>query len=274
MEAPEQRKRLAVFCGLSRALASSPHLPAAESSLLDARPPHAPAAAEASARTSPQTLRVKKVGPKHARSGPEKACRAAWDGPAPGLDRQRNFSFFKTDAPSFESQTGASSSIDTNWSTHASQLSYCEEEYRRKLKKKPMREFERHLHRIDLTRIRLGIDKRTSVMIKNIPNKYTQELLLQKINASFKGTYDFLYLPIDFKNKCNVGYAFINFIEPATILRCFEQLNGQKWEHFRSAKLCELAYARIQGVKKLADHFRRSSVMSQEAHMRPIIIDS
>ncbi len=36
-------------------------------------------------------------------------------------------------------------------------------------------------------------------MIKNIPNKYDQEMLLQAVDKSFKGTYDFLYLPIDLK---------------------------------------------------------------------------
>ena len=36
-------------------------------------------------------------------------------------------------------------------------------------------------------------------MIRNIPNKYTQKMLLQKINENHKDKYDFFYLPIDFK---------------------------------------------------------------------------
>ena len=36
-------------------------------------------------------------------------------------------------------------------------------------------------------------------MIRNIPNKYTQKMLLAKINENHRDKYDFFYLPIDFK---------------------------------------------------------------------------
>lgn len=38
-----------------------------------------------------------------------------------------------------------------------------------------------------------------SLNFQNIPNKYNQEMLLEAINKNFKGSYDFFYLPIDFK---------------------------------------------------------------------------
>ena len=92
----------------------------------------------------------------------------------------------------------------------------------------------------------VGDDKRTTLMIKNIPNKYTQKMLLTTIDEKFHGTYDFFYLPIDFKNKCNVGYAFINMVCPQYIIPLIQKFDRKKWEKFNSEKVCNISYARIQ----------------------------
>ena len=60
---------------------------------------------------------------------------------------------------------------------------------------------------INLGRVRAAEDGRTTLMVKNIPNKYNQRMLLGMLDANFRGRYDFFYLPMDFKNKCNVGYG-------------------------------------------------------------------
>lgn len=56
-----------------------------------------------------------------------------------------------------------------------------------------------------------AVEMRTTLMIKNIPNRYSKAMLLAEIDQSHSGTYNFFYLPIDQKNACNAGYAFINF---------------------------------------------------------------
>ncbi|KAI7906144.1 RNA recognition motif 2-domain-containing protein [Cokeromyces recurvatus] len=111
-------------------------------------------------------------------------------------------------------------------------------------------------------------------MIRNIPNKYTQQMLIDCINSSHANTYDFLYLRIDFKNKCNVGYAFINFIDPKSVILFAKEKAGKKWEHFNSDKRCALSYANIQGKDALIKKFKNSQVMFEDAAYRPKIFYS
>ncbi|KAE8671813.1 Protein MEI2-like 2 [Hibiscus syriacus] len=127
---------------------------------------------------------------------------------------------------------------------------------------------------LDLDKIINGEDSRTTLMIKNIPNKYTSKMLLAAIDENHQGTYDFLYLPIDFKNKCNVGYAFINMLSPSHIIPFYEAFNGKKWEKFNSEKVASLAYARIQGKTALVAHFQNSSLMNEDKRCRPILFHS
>ncbi|KAJ6791946.1 protein MEI2-like 2 isoform X4 [Iris pallida] len=129
-------------------------------------------------------------------------------------------------------------------------------------------------YQIDLEKIARGEDTRTTLMIKNIPNKYTSKMLLAVIDETHKGTYDFIYLPIDFKNKCNVGYAFIDMTSHSHIVSFYEAFNGKKWEKFNSEKVASLAYARIQGRAALITHFENSSLMNEDNRCRPILFDS
>ncbi|KAJ4729046.1 Protein MEI2-like [Melia azedarach] len=129
-------------------------------------------------------------------------------------------------------------------------------------------------YQLDLDKIISGEDTRTTLMIKNIPNKYTSKMLLAAIDENHRGTYDFLYLPIDFKNKCNVGYAFINMGSPYHIISFYEAFNGKKWEKFNSEKVASLAYARIQGKTALVTHFQNSSLMNEDKRCRPIVFHS
>jgi RNA recognition motif-containing protein len=119
-----------------------------------------------------------------------------------------------------------------------------------------------------------GSDVRTTLMIKNIPNKYDQEMLLLAVNKHHQGTYDFFYLPIDFKNRCNVGYAFINFIDPKSIPAFHEEFDNKKWEKFNSEKVCRISYARIQGKVSMIEHFKNSSLMFEDPKCRPLIFHS
>ena len=98
-----------------------------------------------------------------------------------------------------------------------------------------------------------GKDTRTTVMIRNIPIKYTDNILIKDLEE-FKGKYDCLYMPYDYEKKGNKGYAFINFVNPLHILYFHEKFNGKKWPLFESNKICELNSANFQGIYEIQKH--------------------
>ncbi|KZS98347.1 hypothetical protein SISNIDRAFT_140768 [Sistotremastrum niveocremeum HHB9708] len=99
---------------------------------------------------------------------------------------------------------------------------------------------------LDFEKIEAGQDTRTTVMIKNIPNKMTDKDLLTYIHAICPRKIDFMYLRIDFNNHCNVGYAFVNFIEVSDLLLFAKTKLGTRWNMFSSEKVLQMSYANYQ----------------------------
>ncbi|OVA17618.1 RNA recognition motif domain [Macleaya cordata] len=128
-------------------------------------------------------------------------------------------------------------------------------------------------------------DTRTTVMIKNIPNKYSQKLLLNMLdnhcihcNEQISdgddqplSAFDFVYLPIDFNNKCNVGYGFVNLTSPQATWRLYKAFHLQQWEVFNSRKICEVTYARLQGLEALKEHFKNSKFACETDEYLPVV---
>ena len=109
--------------------------------------------------------------------------------------------------------------------------------------------------KVDVDKIRER--KKTTLMIKNIPNKCTKELLQEMIDLRFEDAYDLLHLPMDKINKCNMGYAFINFKDFESLEAFYWEFHGHKWDLFNSKKVCKIAYARIQGRQLLLNRLPR-----------------
>ncbi|CAD7949471.1 unnamed protein product [Amoebophrya sp. A25] len=104
-------------------------------------------------------------------------------------------------------------------------------------------------------------DNRTTMMLRNIPNKYTQPMLLNTLDEQgFQGKFDFFYLPIDFRNRCNVGYAFINFTSPDDAKNFLSIFHKFKLKAYNSPKVCEVNYARVQGLQANIEVYRNSPV--------------
>jgi len=97
-------------------------------------------------------------------------------------------------------------------------------------------------------------DKRTTLIIRNIPNKYNIALLLIELNEKFKNKFDMIFLPQDKIKDSNLGFGFINFLNPLNLILFYDEFTGKKWNYFNSPKRCFLAYSNFQGKNELINY--------------------
>merc|ERR1719220_2169592 len=120
----------------------------------------------------------------------------------------------------------------------------------------------------------------TTMMIRNIPNRYTQRELIEELeHLGFAGGFDFLYSPTDFGTMGNVGYAFINFTHPDWVARFQRDLEGfvfAKHQKKSAKKAATVSVAHLQGLEANIRHYQKSAlaVRARSKNCGPVIMPS
>jgi len=115
----------------------------------------------------------------------------------------------------------------------------------------------------------------TTIMLRNIPNEYTRDMLLELLNSEgFVGLYDFVYLPVDFQRWAGLGYAFVNLVSHEDAECARAHFHGFTAWMVRSTKVCEAAWSGpLQGFTEHCERYRNSPVMHElvPEYVKPII---
>ena len=112
---------------------------------------------------------------------------------------------------------------------------------------------------ISLEKIENGEDKRTSVMIKNLPSSITKEHF--KTILGDVGNINYVYLPFDKKKNKYLGFAFVNVVNSKTLIQIYNKLYGKKLDNYQMKKNIEICYSKVQGKNELIQMFSKNKMM-------------
>jgi hypothetical protein len=115
-------------------------------------------------------------------------------------------------------------------------------------------------------------DPPTTLMIRNIPLKCTQEALLQEWPNN--GTYDFFYLPCSCTLERNKSYAFINFTSYKAACEFEERWDANRLRNCRGRKSLNIGWACLQGLEANLCQLGKNWIWRQKVQgCQPLIFD-
>jgi hypothetical protein len=82
-------------------------------------------------------------------------------------------------------------------------------------------------------------------------------------SEGFAGTFDFLYLPVDFRSSAGLGYAFLNFTSYSSARRFRQHFTGFNRWAVASDRVCDVAWSSVQGLEAHIERYRNSPVMHE-----------
>lgn len=111
------------------------------------------------------------------------------------------------------------------------------------------------------------IAKPTTLMIRNVPNRSSQQELVQELEEiGFAGTFNFFYAPIDSGTMGNVGYAFVNFVDANWAAHCRKVVDGyafKKNQRRGFRKVASVSVAHLQGLQANIRHYQNTAVLGR-----------
>ena len=111
--------------------------------------------------------------------------------------------------------------------------------------------------------IMLGLDKRTSIIIKNIPETMTSDQL-NKIILNYTPNYDFFYIPLKIRTRKKLRVAFVNVTNSLEIVPVYMGLLYKiKFIYDNPSIKMEICYSKIQGKDQLIQRFFQELNFSQ-----------
>lgn len=115
----------------------------------------------------------------------------------------------------------------------------------------------------------------TTVMVRNIPTRFTSVSFLRLLDESgFNGTFDFFYLPMDFRTGKNMGYCFVNFVASHFAHMFANIFHGTRLGVTTSTKVLHVSASRRQGLRDNVVLFRGSDLLSSFSlpYFKPFVL--
>jgi RNA recognition motif-containing protein len=116
-------------------------------------------------------------------------------------------------------------------------------------------------------------DDYTTIMIRNIPCKYTQAQLKEEVEL-LTSNFDFLYVPParTVKVDKNLGYAFVNFLTAHDAQMFMVMFQDHEFTLYKnSPKKAKVSYAELQGFENNVHFYQKSKV--SKTKFRPYIAE-
>jgi len=98
----------------------------------------------------------------------------------------------------------------------------------------------------------------TTLVIRNVPSRYTKENLLHLWPPD--GTFDFLYLPFNRKQRRTAGYLFMNFTSHDAAVAFYKKWHGKQLHDQGTARKLSIRAAEIQGLEENLRHLIDANV--------------